>query len=415
MPRLSCRGPFLYCSLLLCVLSPSPVLEPPHSRTGPLWFTFMMEEEDSWSLRGSSQLITLISAIGAALLWLWSVVPSSDIARSGTNNGFRHLIMCLPISSKSDSSNMEFMKTFSVDDGCGSRELALLASSRSDRSSYTDDEELGCCRCRSSDGLSSFWISLNSDKTLVLIQLLKKPTRKRTKPHHRERRSRRRVDDVLVIVTVVIMLLLLDQLIRSTSLIISSSPHNNSILKDSMGRPIKLPSVIRCESLKNVKVEPSLRVSNSESPQLVVVVVPSSENIDDKTISAFDANCGPLPLPSTGILSSDDEDEEDPNPRGHPIRVKTESTLEETTTEFPASTTDAWSSDTPSCSAIFVFCRRLSLEHELDDAPSPTQGNELSQAYENLDHHNLYSIITLAVVGKLCCLFSKNSMLIMLI
>lgn len=111
-----------------------------------------------------------------------------------------------------------------------------------------------------------------------------------------------------------------------------------------MGRPIKLPSVIRCESLKNVEVEPSARVSNSESPQLVVVVVvvvPSSENIDDKTISAFDANCGPLPLPSTGILSSDDEDEEDPNPRGHPIRVKTESTLEETTTEFPASTTDA--------------------------------------------------------------------------
>jgi hypothetical protein len=140
------------------------------------------------------------------------------------------------------------------------------------------------------------------------------------------------------------MLLLLDQLIRSTSLIKSSSPHNNSILKDSMGRPIKLPSVIRCESLKNVEVEPSARVSNSESPQLVVVVVvvvPSSENIDDKTISAFDANCGPLPLPSTGILSSDDEDEEDPNPRGHPIRVKTESTLEETTTEFPASTTDA--------------------------------------------------------------------------
>jgi hypothetical protein len=136
------------------------------------------------------------------------------------------------------------------------------------------------------------------------------------------------------------MLLLLDQLIRSTSLIKSSSPHNNSILKDSMGRPIKLPSVIRCESLKNVKVEPSLRVSNSESPQLVVVV-PSSENIDDKTISAFDANCGSLPLPSTGILSSDDEDEEDPNPRGHPIRVKTESTPEETTTEFPASTTDA--------------------------------------------------------------------------
>jgi hypothetical protein len=142
------------------------------------------------------------------------------------------------------------------------------------------------------------------------------------------------------------MLLLLDQLIRSTSLIKSSSPHNNSILKDSMGRPIKLPSVIRCESLKNVKVEPSLRVSNSESPQLlvvvvVVVVVPSSENTDEKTISAFDANCGPLPLPSTAILSSDDEDEEDPNPRGHPIRVKTESTLEETTTEFPASTTDA--------------------------------------------------------------------------
>jgi hypothetical protein len=136
------------------------------------------------------------------------------------------------------------------------------------------------------------------------------------------------------------MLLLLDQLIRSRSLIKSSSPHNNSILKDSMGRPIKLPSVIRCESLKNVKVEPSLRVSNSESPQLVVVV-PSSENIDDKTISAFDANCGSLPLPSTGILSSDDEDEEDPNPRGHPIRVKTESTPEETTTEFPASTTDA--------------------------------------------------------------------------
>jgi hypothetical protein len=129
------------------------------------------------------------------------------------------LIMCLPISSKSDSSNTEFMKTFSVDDGCGSRELVLLASSRSDRSSYTDDEELGCCRCRSSDGLSSFWKALNSDKTLVLIQLLKKPTRKRTKPHHRERRSRRRVDDVLVIVTVVIMLLLLDQLIRSTSLI----------------------------------------------------------------------------------------------------------------------------------------------------------------------------------------------------
>jgi hypothetical protein len=110
-----------------------------------------------------------------------------------------------------------------------------------------------------------------------------------------------------------------------------------------MGRPIKLPSVIRCESLKDVKVEPPLRVSNSESPQLVVVVVvvPSSENIDDKTISAFDANCGSLPLPSTGILSSDDEDEEDPNPRGHPTSVKTESTLEETTTEFPASTTDA--------------------------------------------------------------------------
>jgi hypothetical protein len=62
-----------------------------------------------------------------------------------------------------------------------------------------------------------------------------------------------------------------------------------------------------------------------------------------------------------------------------------------------------------------VFCRRLSLAHELEDAPSPTQGNELSQAYENLDSHNLYSFITVAVVGKVCCLFSKNSMLIILI
>jgi hypothetical protein len=32
----------------------------------------------------------------------------------------------------------------------------------------------------------------------------------------------------------------------------------------------------------------------------------------------------------------------------------------------------------PSCSAIFMFCRQLSLADELDDAPSPTQGNELS-------------------------------------